>query len=175
MSRLETFQIPYLDGKVCYLDDTGKIPTVECYSRNLAFRFSAARLFPIKIGEWLRFRGVVGVGTKVLKNGEIKGFAPYIHVPGDGSPKDNWLFFFLQEAEFKRIGPLDAIEALRECSNMCRRFMDSWEANDSAEQLRKLMESITLASDTVRPYWKQRVIDEEEKNTPVKALDLGKI
>ena len=48
---LYPFEIPYLEGKVCYLDDTGKIPTVECYSRNIAFRFPAARLFPIKIGE----------------------------------------------------------------------------------------------------------------------------
>lgn len=175
MSELTSFEIPYLDGKVCYLDDTGKIPTVECYTRNIAFRFPAARLFPIKIGEWIRFRGIVTTGTKVLKNGKIKGFEPYYHEPGDGSPKENWLFFPLYDAEFRRIGPLDVIDALRECSNTCRRFIDSWEANDTVEQLQELRNSLVQALEAVQPVLRQKVIDEENKQAPIRVVDLGAI
>jgi hypothetical protein len=174
-SGLETFEIPYLDGKVCYLDDTGKIPTVECYSRNVAFRFPAPKLFPIKIGEWVRFRGTVNTGIKVLKDGKIKGVSPYIHSPGDGSPKEHWLFFFLNVIDVKRIGPLDVIDALRDCSNICRRFIDSWEANDNVEQLRVLVKSLRHAHNIVEPVLRQKVIDDEEKQAPVKAIDMGSL
>lgn len=172
---LKSFWIPYLDGKVCYLDDTGKIPTIECYSRRIAFRFDASRLFPIKIGEWIRFRGQVRAATKLNKHGLVDGVRTYYHEPGDGLPKSDWLFFELLDVEYKRIGPLDVIDALRECSNMCRRFLDSWEANDDVKQLRNLIHSLLYAADVVRPVLKQKVIDEEERKAVVKTIDLGNI
>ena len=168
------YDVPYLEGRVCYVDVMGGSPTVECYSRNLAFKFDIPKVQNVRTGDWLRFRGIAYVNTAIHK-GQMKGIRPYLHQPVDGSPKEEWMFFFLTDVECKKIGPLDAIEVLRSCMNTCRRFVDNWEANDDINSLRALVASFSMGLDTIQPILKQKVIDEEEKRAPVKVIDLGKI
>lgn len=164
------YKIPYLEGKVCYLDDMGKSPTVECYTRNIAFKLNSPEISGLKIGDWVRFRGTIYVNTAMHK-GQMKGVRPYYHNPADGSEKEYWLFFFLEDVQHKRIGPLDVIMELTSCMNMCRRFIESWEANDNESALRVLIGVLDDTADAVRPLLKQKIIDAEEKRARVKTVD----
>lgn len=163
------YKVPYLEGKVCYLDGMGKSPTVECYVRNIAFKLSSPEISNLRIGDWVRFRGTVYVNTAMHK-GQMKGVRSYLHEPADGSCKEHWLFFFLEDVQHKRIGPLDVIMELTGCMNMCRRFIESWEANDNVDALRVLLSVLDTTADTIRPLLKQKVIDEEEKRARVKTV-----
>ena len=178
---LKTVKIPNLSGKVAKLDDSGKVLTVECASRNIAFRFSAPHLYPIKFGEWVGFSGKIRIDNNVNEN-KLHEECPrfheecmYYHEPLDGSSKEEWLFFELQEVMCKRVGPPDVIDSLRECSNICRRFLDSWETNDTIPQLQELRDILSNTTDAIVPVLRQKVIDREEKTATVKAVDLGSV
>lgn len=175
---LKTVKIPYISGKIAKLDGSGKVPTVECGYNKMALRFEAEDLFPMQIGEWISVRGEIRVDNRVNED-KLHEECPhydentvYIHDPMDESPRKEWLFFQLRAAEYRRSGPPDIIEALRECSNICRRFLDSWKANDNVNQLRELRQALIDAQDRIEPALKQRIIEEEEKNAKVKALDI---
>ena len=169
---LHTYEVPYHEGKVCYISETGDV-TVECYDRNIAFliKYKGRRL--VKIGDWVRIRGKVRLDTGISKDGRLRERnLAYYHDPADGSDRRHWIFFELLESDTILLGPPDAMDAIHNAMVQMRRHVDSWHANSNVDSLRSTLKSIDDARDILQSELRRRAIEQEENSAIVAAIDI---
>lgn len=171
---LVNFDVPFHEGRVCYATDSasGCKATVECYGLNRAFLVVYDRRHPLRVGDWVRFRGRVRLNMRIKKNGEIEERLQYYHDPHDGSPRQHWVFFELHDPEVSIVAPPDVLSALKDAMVQARRHVDSWTANSGAESLRRTVASLEAAADALRPVLRQQVLLEEDRGAAIAALDI---
>ena len=172
---LSTFDIPVLEGRVCYLTQTeeNQYPTVECYYRNLACRFTIPKDFELQVGNWIRFSGKVRLDIKVKKNGDLAEKPVYYHEPYDGSNRKSWLFFELLDASYQLIGSTDVMELIYEAINKLESHKENWENNLSEEKLKGTLNSLLNLTTLLEKELKSLVIAKEEKRAKVTTVDIS--
>lgn len=166
---LKTFDISPLEGRVCYFDLTGKIVTVECYARNLAFRFKPD--FIVNIGDWLRFEGKIRAGqTRNRVTGKIDGCRQYYHDPYDGSPREHWIYFDLLDAKYAKIGPIELVESLLSSVTCINSFMDDWEKHNNPTSISSAIDTVQNTLDAL--YKARRLICVLAQEKAAKAVAI---
>jgi len=162
---LKTFEVPWLEGRVRFANPWGSLTrvTVECPHRKLAFQLDHQGPPSLSNGRWVRVRGKVRHDPSVRKDGTLaEQNLGYIHVPYDGTPRGEWLFFKLVSPEVKILGPKEATDAMREAVTLMRRHLDSWSHNCRAETLDQTLEAMEAAVRIVRVLKDDVSIPEQE-------------
>jgi len=170
-----TFDVPFHEGRVCYATDSasGCNATVECYGGlSRAFLVRYDRRHPLRVGDWVRFRGTVRLNMRIKKNGELEERLQYYHDPHDGSDRSGWLFFELRDAEVSIVAPPDVLHALKDAMVQSRRHVDSWTANSDAESIRRTLESLESAASSLRPVLTRQSALERDREARIEAIDI---
>jgi hypothetical protein len=173
---IETIEVPFHEGRVCYLTDAtdGCRATVECYGDRKAFRFLYDRRRPLHVGDWVRFRGKIRVNTRINRDGKPEEKTQYYHEPYDGSPRLQWAFHEMEEeTEAQIVAPPDVLRVLKETMIHIRRHVDSWSANLSAASLRDTVNYIEMARLMIDHELKKQTALEADRNVKVEAIDIS--
>lgn len=126
---LTTFEVGPHVGRVCYCTEvqSKRSVTVECPEEKLAVRFETDD--GLKIGSWVRIRGLTRVDASVKADGTPAERGEYYHAPHDGTSKSEWTFKQLTSAESVLVAPPEFATAMRGAMLCLRRHLDSWEKN----------------------------------------------
>lgn len=146
---LKTIDVPRMQGRVCYVTDEKGVPhaTVECAVERQAYRvpWTSGR---VDVGDWVSFEGQARVE---LVAGGGHRMVPYYHDPYDGSDRSEWVYYDLRNPEgLRRIGPLEAVEALRAARDALNLHLKAWYSNNSPERVRATLEALGAADDAMR-------------------------
>lgn len=162
---LTTIDIPPTVGRVCYLDSTGKAPTVECYSNKTAFKFMLKENESLSIGDWVRISGQVRIGkTRNKKTGLIDGIRSYYHEPFDGTNRDNWTYLELIDPIQTNMGPIYLSTILSEVIDKAKAHVKDWSHNQDKDTILSTINSFQKALDALHKAFRQIMRDEEDKN-----------
>lgn len=170
---LQTFEVTPVTGQVRYLTvgSTGFKMTVECPERRFALLVPGYGRPKAKVGSWVEVRGTVRMDPTLNKTtGEPnEKNLVYRHDPFDGTPRSQWLFFEMRDAEFVEVPPpavTDALDYMARASRGLRVGAPDWvDPAAMKECLSKLGESY----ETVRRYYGQLVQELE----PIRTVDLS--
>lgn len=171
---LGTFDVPPQEGRVCFCVEGPSrwSVTVECPVPRLAFQFDVPVGSRIAAGDHVRISGKVRMNPGLRKDGSpVEKNLGYYHEPHDGSPRVCWAFFFLRGTSWERVAPPDVSETLREVLQSTQALLDGWDGV-SSEMLQRTVRAWERASNFMRPVLRIRRIEEQDRNAPVKALDL---
>lgn len=172
---LQTFEVPYLCGKVRFV--TSKGPghdvTIECYDLNTAFLIRHEGRTPMKVGDWVRFRGKVRFDPGLNADGTLREQnLGYYHEPADGSPREHWWFFDLRESDAVQLGPPESMEKIQNAMVGLRRHLDSWSSNNNYEDLWSTIRSLDAAKDALNQELRKRSAERDEASIPVATLEI---
>lgn len=173
---LVTFDVPFIEGRVCYLTrrPSSRYVTVECPEQKWAFRFDQPGRSDVRVGDWVRFRGKVRLDPGLRADGEpvCKKEVTYYHDPHDGSNRKDWLFFDMTTPESKVVAPPDVARTLRETLTLVRRHLDSWDANLDPESFYHTIAALTESTQMMQEHYRDLFEAEKDLKAPVSAIDL---
>lgn len=162
---LKTFDVPPCEGRVCIVTgEPGRsAPTVECYHRNLAFRFEDTSSKMLQVGEWIRFNGRVRVDPGVERNGDLVEKVGYYHDPFDGSERATWMFFQLRDPEYVRIWPPNVMGTMRGAWTEVGRFLEKPDRYYGLEEMRRMKAALESAADLLGEKIREEALEGDPK------------
>lgn len=172
---LKTLDVGQREGRVCYVTDEGgsTYVTVECPSEKVAYRFPWDRGI-VLAGDWVSFRGQARreIVSRKAEPERLKE-VPYYHDPYDGSPRDGWTYVDVRDPEgLRRVGPMDALDALKAAVEAASRHLENWYGQDSEEAIVETAGALERAAFAMKDRLAEAARTVAEKTAKTVAVDI---